>query len=75
MQTSVTTPSSTRLRLTALAPRIRRLGDRACFELFCELTSLSSQVMDRLEIYGRIDLDVLQAFDGVDLPPTIVRIK
>jgi hypothetical protein len=75
MQTSVTTPSSTKLRLTALTPRIRGLGDRPLFELFCELTSLSSQVMDRLELYGRIDLDALQAFDGVDLPPPVVRIK
>jgi hypothetical protein len=77
MLTSVTSPSSTRLRLRALAPRIRGLGDRPLFELFCELASLSSATMDRLEAYAALGLhaDFIEAYGGRDLPPTVFRVK
>jgi hypothetical protein len=77
MLTSTTIPSSTKLRLTALTPRIRSLGDRPLLELFCELTSLSSAVMGRVEAYGALSLhnDFIEMYGGRDLPPTILRIK
>ena len=77
MQTSATTPSSTKLRLRALAPRIRGLGDRPVYELLCEVVNLSSAAMDRIEAYGALTLhdDLLSAYGGRDLPPAIVRIK
>jgi hypothetical protein len=77
MQTSITTPSSTKLRLSALAPRIRGLGDRPVYELLCELVSLSSAAMGRVEAYGAIGLhaDLIRAYGGTEMPATIVRIK
>jgi hypothetical protein len=77
MLTSVTTPSSTKLRLTALTPRIRSLGDRATYELFCELVSLSSVAMGRIEAYAALTLhsDFLEANGGRDLPPNIWIVK
>jgi hypothetical protein len=73
MQTSITTPSSTKLRLTALTPRIRGLGDRPLFELFCELVSLSSAAMNRLEAYGALGLhaDLIREYGGTELRPNI----
>jgi hypothetical protein len=75
--TSVTSPSSTRLRLRALSPRIRQLGDRPLYELLCELVSLSSMAMDRVEAYAALTLhaDLIAAYGGRDLPPAIFRIK
>jgi hypothetical protein len=77
MLTSVTSPSSVRLRLHALAPRIRQLGDRPLYELLCELVSLSSTAMDRVEAYGAIarHADFIEAFGGCDLPALLHRIK
>ena len=77
MLTSVTTPSSIRLRLSALAPRIRQLGDRPLYELFCELASLSSAAMARVEAYGALGLhaDVIEAYGGRDMPPVIRIVK
>ena len=77
MLTSVTSPSSVKLRLRALTPRIRQLGDRPLFELFCELASLSSATMDRLEAYGALGLhaDFIKVHGGRDLPPAIFRVK
>jgi hypothetical protein len=77
MRTSTTTPSSTKLRLSALTPRIRGLGDRPLYELFCELVSLSSATMDRLEAYGALGLhaDLIEAHGGRDLPPVVRLIK
>jgi len=77
MLTSVTSPSSVRLRLRALTPRIRELGDRPLYELFCELASLSSAAMGRFEAYGALGLhaDFLIAHGGRDLPPTLQIVK
>jgi hypothetical protein len=77
MLTSVTSPPSVRLRLRALTPRIRQLGDRPLYELLCELVSLSSAALDRVEAYGALALhaDLIEAYGGQDLPPAIWRVK
>jgi hypothetical protein len=77
MQTSATTPSSTKLRLRAVTPRIRDLGDRPLFELLCELNGLSSAAMARIEAYAALTLysDLIEAYGGRDLPPTMRVIK
>jgi hypothetical protein len=77
MLTSVTSPSSTRLRLRALAPRIRQLGDRPLYELLCELVSLSTEALARVEAYGQLNLhaDFIEAYGGRDLPPAVFRVK
>jgi hypothetical protein len=77
MQTSTTIPSTTALRLRALTPRLRQLGDRPLFELLCELNSLSSLAMSRIEAYAAISLhaDLIEAHGGRDLPPTMRVIK
>ncbi len=77
IQTSITTPSSTRLRLRALTPRICKLGDRPVFELLCELNALSSAALPRIEAYAALSLhsDLLDAFGGRDLSPTIRCVK
>jgi hypothetical protein len=73
MLTSVTTPSTLALRLRALAPRVRSLGDRPVYELLCELVSLSSAAMSRVEAYAALDLhtDFIELNGGRDLPPNI----
>lgn len=77
MLTSVTSPTSTTLRLRALAPRIRGLGDRPLYELLCELVSLSSMAMPRVEAYGALGLhaDFMAANGGRDLPANIRIVK
>jgi hypothetical protein len=77
MQNSLTTPSSTALRLRALTPRLRSLGDRPLFELLCELTALSSAVMSRVEAYGALTLysDLIEAHGGRDLPSNLWVVK
>ncbi len=77
IQTSITIPSSRRLRLRAITPRIRGLGDRAVFEMLCELSALSSAVMDRVEAYAALGLhgDLIEAYGGRDLAPTIQLVK
>ena len=73
MQTSATTPSSTKLRLRAVTPRIRDLGDRPLFELLCELNGLSSAAMARIEAYAALTLhkDLIELHGGRDLPPVV----
>ena len=77
MLTSVTSPTSTTLRLRALTPRIRQLGDRPLYELLCELVSLSSMAMDRVEACGRLGLhaDFMAANNGRDLPPAVWLVR
>jgi hypothetical protein len=74
---TVTSPTSTTLKLRALTPRIRQLGDRPVFELLCELVSLSSAAMPRVEAYAQLTLhaDLLATYGGVDLPPAIHIVK
>jgi hypothetical protein len=75
--TSATIASSTSIRLRHITPRIRALGDRPLFELFCELTGLSSAAMDRLEAYAALGLhaDLIEAHGGRDLPPIVRLVK
>jgi hypothetical protein len=77
METSLSIPSSRALRLRAITSRIRGLGDRPLYELFAELTALSSAVMPRLEAYSALTLydDLIEAHGGRDLPPTMRVIK
>jgi hypothetical protein len=77
MQTSLTTASSTALRIRALTPRLRALGDRPLFELFCELNGLSSAVMPRVEAYAALSLhtDLIESYGGRDLPPHLWIVK
>jgi hypothetical protein len=73
MQTSITTPTSTALRLRALTPRIRDLGDRPLFELLCELNGFSSSAMPRIEAYAALTLhaDLIELHGGRDLAPVV----
>jgi hypothetical protein len=75
--TSTTIPSTRALRLRAVTPRIRSLGDRPLYELFAELTALSSAVMPRIEAYAALTLhaELIEAYGGRDLAPTIYRVK
>jgi hypothetical protein len=77
LQTSATTPSSTKQRLRAVTPRIRDLGDRPLFELLCELNGLSSSAMARIEVYAALTLhaDLIELHGGRDLPPIMRVIK
>jgi hypothetical protein len=77
MLTSITSPTSVALRLRALTPRIRGLGDRPLYELLCELVSLSSAALPRVEAYGALGLhaDFIAANGGRDLPPAVWRVK
>lgn len=71
--TSTTVPSSTATRLRYVAGRIHKLGPRPLFELLCEL-STSPNAMHKFEIYARLDGDLIEAFDGAELPPTMVLV-
>jgi hypothetical protein len=77
MQTSATTPSSTKLRIRAVTPRIRGLGDGPLSELLCELNGLSSAAMARIEAYAALTLhaDLIEAYGGRDLPPNLWLVK
>ncbi len=77
IETSVTIPSSTNLRLRAITPRLRQLGDRPLFELLAELSALSSAAMPRIEAYAALALhaDLIEAHGGRDLAPVLLRIK
>ena len=66
MQTSITIPSSTALRLHRLADRIHRLGAGPLFHLMCELSG-SSAALDRFETYARLDPEFIRALGGRDL--------
>jgi hypothetical protein len=75
MPPSSTIASSIALRLRCLTPVIRDLGDRPLYELLAELVAASSAAMDRVETYARINTDILDQFDGHDLPPILRRVK
>jgi hypothetical protein len=75
--TSATIASSIALRLRHITPRIRALGDRPLFELFCELAGRSSATMDRLEAYAALSLhaDLIEAYGGRDLAPVVRLVR
>ncbi len=74
--TSTTIPSSTGLRLRCLARRIHGLGPRTLYELMCAL-STSATAMPVFEQFGALAIygDVIEAYGGRDLPPTLTLIK
>ncbi len=65
------------MRLRALTPRLRQLGDRPVFELLCELTALSTAAMPRIEAYAALALhaDFIECHGGRDLPPPVRRVR
>jgi len=56
-----------RPRLMRLAAQLHELGPRATYELFLELIE-GAPLMERLEVYCRLDPDVLRALGGDRLP-------
>jgi hypothetical protein len=62
--------TSPRHRLQVLAQHLHDLGARAIFELLLEpVTAHGTNVIDRLEAYGRIDPEILKALGGHQFPP------
>lgn len=55
-------------RLRRLARLLHRLGERPLYEFLRELAA-GADPIERLEIYSRIDPQVLQLHGGNDLPP------
>lgn len=75
MNTSVTIASSLALRLRCLAGSLHGLGPRATYEYLCEIVGGSSDPLGRLEAYAAINPEILDRFNGRDLPPAIRVIK
>jgi hypothetical protein len=75
IKTSVSIPSSTKVRLQYLTRRIHGLGELVLFELLAEAIATSSGIFDPVEVYAAIDGGILDRFDGRDLPPQIWRVK
>ena len=71
---SVTIESSLALRIRALSQHLYELGPRPVYEWACEVCGASSAALDKLEIYSRIDPDVLHAIGGDVLPPVAVLV-
>jgi hypothetical protein len=71
---SVTLPSSIAPRLRYLATRLHQLGPRPLFELLAEAVQ-GAPILDRLEVYGRLDPATVRALGADALPSLIVRIK
>jgi hypothetical protein len=72
---SVTLASSTAVRLRYLAGHLHQLGPRPTFELLCEVAQ-GEPLLERLEVYGRLDPETVRALGGNTLPPPVIfRIK
>lgn len=74
--TSLTIASSIALRLRCLAQRIHDLGPNPLYQMMAELSG-SSAAMDKFERYGSLALhaDLIHAYGGTELPPTLTRVK
>jgi hypothetical protein len=74
--TSLTIASSISLRLRVLAQRISGLGARPLHEAMCEIVG-GADPMPTLEKYASLALyaDLIEAYGGSELPPTLYRIK
>jgi hypothetical protein len=71
---SVTLASSTAVRLRYLAAHLHQLGSRPIFELLAEVAQ-GAPLIERLEVYARLDPEIVHALGGDEMPPTIIRIK
>ncbi len=72
---SLILPSSTVLRARHLTTAIYALGPTPTFELLCDLIAASSATLDVLETYARIDPEILDQYNGRELPPLLHRVK
>ncbi len=72
---SVTLESSIALRVRALVCRLHPKGPRPLYEFCCEMIAGSSDPLGRLEKYAAINDDMLDRFDGRDLPPNLHLVK
>jgi hypothetical protein len=66
--------SSTALRLRYLAAHLHQLGPRSTFELLAEAVQ-GEPLLERLEVYARLDPEIVHALGGDEMPSIIRRIK
>jgi hypothetical protein len=62
--------NDSKVRLQHIARRIHALGPRPLYELLRELVA-GADALDRIEVYGRLDADVVRALGGAEFPPLL----
>jgi hypothetical protein len=74
LPTSATIATSVALRVRHLTRHLYSLGPRPLYEWACEIIG-GANALERLEVYGRLDVDTVRALGADKLPPplTIAR--
>src|SRR6266478_5433532 len=72
--TSVTLAPAMATRLRHLASHLHRLGERPLCEFLSEVIQ-SADPLERLEIYGRLDPDIVRALGADKLPKQLFIIE